>query len=38
LAQVEAEMPEAAQLLAFLAYFDHQDIWYELFNVAEDID
>jgi tetratricopeptide (TPR) repeat protein len=38
LAQVEAEIPEAAQLLAFLAYFDHQDIWYELFNVAEDID
>ena len=36
LSQIKDEMPEAVELLEFLAYFDHQDIWYELLSVKED--
>ena len=31
-------MPQAVQLLAFLGYLDHQDIWYNLLCVDQDID
>ena len=34
--QVQAQDPEAAELLKLMAYFDNQDLWYELFH--EDID
>ncbi len=36
LAQIENEMPLAARLLAFLAYLDHQHIWYELLSGCKD--
>jgi len=32
------EMPQAARLLAFLAYSDHQDIWYDLLWVGSGTD
>ena len=31
-------MPQAAKLLAFLAYLDHQDIWYDLLRVGPGTD
>lgn len=37
LSQIRKRNPQAAELLAFLAYFDHQDIWYELFHGAQPI-
>ncbi|OQV00398.1 hypothetical protein CLAIMM_05895 isoform 2 [Cladophialophora immunda] len=30
--RIEQENPRAAELLRFLAYFDHQDIWFELLH------
>ncbi|OQU98756.1 Tetratricopeptide repeat-containing protein [Cladophialophora immunda] len=36
--RLESEDPDAAKLLKLLAYFDHQNLWYELFlgGLAED--
>ena len=38
LVHIERQMPQAAKLLAFLAYLDHQDIWYDLLRVGLGID
>jgi tetratricopeptide (TPR) repeat protein len=38
LTQVKQQNPQAAKLLAFLAYFDHQDIWYELLRTGQGAD
>jgi len=38
LEQVKRQMPRAAQLLAFFAYLDHQDISYDLLCVGTEID
>ena len=38
LVHIEQEMPQAAKLLAFLAYLDHQDIWYDLLRVGPGTD
>jgi hypothetical protein len=38
LVQIEQEMPQAVKLLPFLAYLDHQDIWYDLLRVGQGID
>jgi hypothetical protein len=34
LRQVEAQDPEAAQMLRLIAYFSNTDLWYELFQKA----
>ena len=36
--QIEGEMPQAVQLLTFLAYLDHHDIRYDLLCVSKDLD
>jgi hypothetical protein len=38
LIHIEQQMPQAAKLLAFLAYLDHQDIWYDLLRVGPGTD
>ena len=38
LVHIEQEMSQAAKLLAFLAYLDHQDIWYDLLRVGPGTD
>jgi hypothetical protein len=38
LVHIEQEMPQAAKLLAFLAYLDHQDIWCDLLRVGAGTD
>jgi tetratricopeptide (TPR) repeat protein len=38
LTQIKQQNPQAAKLLAFLAYFDHQDVWYELLRTGHDAD
>jgi tetratricopeptide (TPR) repeat protein len=38
LSQIKQQNPQAAKLLAFLAYFDHQDIWYELLRTGQGAD
>jgi tetratricopeptide (TPR) repeat protein len=38
LTQIKQQNPKAAKLLAFLAYFDHQDIWYELLRTGQGAD
>ena len=38
LTQIKQQNAQAAKLLAFLAYFDHQDIWYELLRAGQSAD
>jgi hypothetical protein len=38
LTQIKQQNAQAAKLLAFLAYFDHQDIWYELLRAGQGAD
>lgn len=38
LTEIGKRNQQAVELLAFLAYFDHQDIWYELFNGNQGIE